>query len=195
MLGLLAPTVLALGAAIALGGSLRGLADGTVRAWPPLILGFGVELVLYNPPVDSQPWAMALGPWVWLLTRVVFVAALTAEGWSSSRPLLLAALGLALNTVVIGLNAGHMPQSEGAAIQVWGSSHIDAFRLQNVAPMTADTRLPWLADTLPEPAWLPRANVISPGDVLLATGIAGWAFSAARKSQSVEAAIAPLQGL
>ena len=195
MLGLLAPTIVAVAAALLLGGSLRGLANGTIRTWPAFVLGFSVELVFYNPPMDSQPWAMAVGPWVWLATRLVFLIALTADGWSPNRALLVAGLGVGLNTLVIALNGGHMPQSHEAAVQVWGNSHIDASRLQNVVPMTAETRLPWLADTLAEPAWLPRANVISLGDILLASGIATWAFTAARRSQSTAAAIRPYEDL
>jgi len=38
--------------------------------------------------------------------------------------------------------------------------------------------LPWLADVLPQPAWLPRPNVVSVGDILLAGGVAAWAFGA-----------------
>ena len=71
-----------------------------------------------------------------------------------------------------------MPQATEAAIAVWGASHIDPIKLQNVAPMQPDTILPWLADVLPQPAWLPRRNVVSVGDLLLAAGIAAWVFGA-----------------
>jgi hypothetical protein len=71
-----------------------------------------------------------------------------------------------------------MPQAAEAAIAVWGASHIDPTRLQNVAPMRPDTVLPWLADVLPQPAWIPRPNVVSVGDLLLAAGIAAWVFGA-----------------
>jgi Family of unknown function (DUF5317) len=37
--------------------------------------------------------------------------------------------------------------------------------------------LPWLCDILPLPRWLPRANVLSIGDVLLALGVGGWIFA------------------
>jgi hypothetical protein len=38
--------------------------------------------------------------------------------------------------------------------------------------MTDESRLTWFGDVLPEPAWLPLHNVMSVGDVLLASGIA-----------------------
>jgi Family of unknown function (DUF5317) len=48
--------------------------------------------------------------------------------------------------------------------------------------MGPDTWLAWLGDIFPEPAWLPRANVVSIGDLVLATGIAAWVFSTLRRS-------------
>src|SRR5690348_17051595 len=115
MVGLLAPTVIALAAALVFGGSLRGLINARVRGLLAIVVGFGIELVLYDPPVNSQPWAMQIGPWVWLATRLVFLLVLLANGWPSRGavcwPWWLAALGLGLNTLVIALNNGHMPQS------------------------------------------------------------------------------------
>ena len=184
MLGLLAPTLIALVAALACGGSVRGLVATRVRAWPAVLIGFGIELLLYNPPLDGQAWAMAIGPWVWLATRVVFVLVLVINGWSAGGtpnwPWRVAALGVALNTLVIAVNDGHMPQSPEAAVAVWGASHIDPGRLQNVAVMGPETRLVWLADIVAEPGWLPLRNVVSLGDILLAAGVALWVFTATR---------------
>lgn len=183
MLGLLAPTLVALAAAVALGGSPRQLLQHGLRGWPALVVAFAVELTLYNPPLNAQPWAMQVGPWLWITCRLVIVAVLVANGWRPDSdlpwPWRFAALGVGLNTLVICLNGGHMPQSVDAAVAVWGAAHIDPTRLQNVVPMGPETRLPWLADTLAEPAWIPRANVISLGDVLLSMAVAAWAFSAA----------------
>src|SRR5437762_6993059 len=180
MLGLLAPTLIAVAAAVAFGGSLHSLFTRGIRGWPAIIAAFAAELVLYNPPANSQPWAMQIGPWVWLITQLVFLAVLVTNGWLSPDgprwPWRLAALGVASNALVIGLNGGHMPQSTEAALAVWGRSDIDPSRLQNVAAMGVDTRLAWLGDVFPEPAWLPRRNVLSPGDILLAFGIASWVF-------------------
>ena len=96
-----------------------------------------------------------------------------------SWPWRLAAVGIGLNTLAIGLNGGHMPQSTEAALALWGSSHIDPTRLQNVAPMGLHTLVPWLGDVFAEPGWLPRANVVSIGDMLLSVGVAWWALVAA----------------
>jgi hypothetical protein len=123
---------------------------------------------------------MWIGPWLWLATRLVLlgVALANARRRAPGRwAWLIAACGLACNALVIAANAGHMPQSPAAAAAVWGArarpapSHLD-----NTIPMTAETRLGALGDTLAEPTWLPRPNVVSVGDLLLAAGLAGWVF-------------------
>jgi hypothetical protein len=71
-----------------------------------------------------------------------------------------------------------MPQSEAAHIATRGTSQTssEASVLRNVVPLTAETRLSTLGDVIPEPAWLPKNNVISIGDLLLGLGLAVWAF-------------------
>src|ERR1700738_3985330 len=152
MLGLLAPTFIAVAAALLLRGSLRELFGARLRWWPAIFVAFAVELVLYNPPADGQAWAVQVGPWIWLGTKLVLLAVFVRNAWPTSGPVcwpwLLAAAGMALNALVIALNDGHMPQAPEAAIAVWGASHIDPTRLQNVVPTHPETRLPRLRDGL-----------------------------------------------
>lgn len=189
MLGLLAPAAVALLGALVLGGSLRRLSNARFRAWPVLALGFGIELALYNPPLDRQAWAMVVGPWIWLAVRLVFVAVLVWNGWSgrSAWAWRVAALGVGLNTVCIAANGGHMPQSPEAALAVWGASQIDPQRLQNVSVIGPNTQLAWLGDIFVEPGWLPRRNVVSAGDIVLALGVAAWVYSAAGAGTKISA--------
>ena len=94
-----------------------------------------------------------------------------------------AALGAGLNLLVVSANGGYMPQSAEARVLTRGAT-IDATgqaQLRNVRPMDDATVLGGLGDVLAEPAWFPKANVVSIGDVLLGLGIAGWAFSVTRK--------------
>jgi len=198
MLGLLAPTFIAVAAALLLKGSLRELFGTRPRWWPAILVAFAVELALYNPPVDGQAWAIQVGPWIWLGTKLVLLGVLIRNAWPASGtvcwPWLLAAAGVALNTLVIALNDGHMPQAPEAAIAIWGASHIDPMKLQNVAPMRPETLLPWLGDVLPQPAWLPRRNVVSVGDLLLAAGVAAWVFGAMAPSSLFRKAYIGLNG-
>jgi hypothetical protein len=187
MFGLLLPTAIAVLVAIGLGGSLARLAR-VHFAWGWLVFAaFGVELVLYNPPTNTFGWALALGPWVWVATKAGLLLALARNARVDGRwagACIVMAIGIGLNTLVIVVNDGHMPQSVEAATAVWGpaaeQTQPHSTRLTNVSVMGHATPLHWLADVLPEPGWLPRPNVLSVGDVLLALGMAGWVFSSLR---------------
>jgi hypothetical protein len=183
VLGLLAPTLIAVAAALALGGSPRALVAARMRGWPLIVATFALELALYNPPIDRTSWAQVAGPWLWLATKVVLLVVLVWNAWPERRqvvwPLAVATCGVGLNALVIAANQGYMPQSPEAAAAVWGATRFDPTRLQNITPMRPETLLPWLGDIFPQPRWLPRPNVVSIGDILLALGVAGWAFIAA----------------
>ncbi len=187
MLGLLIPAAVALVAAQATGGSVSRLTRARLEWWWLLLAAFAVELVLYNPPVDRQTWAFAIGPWLWVLTKFAMLAVLARNAYIDRRASVawtIMLIGIGLNTLAIVANDGHMPQSAQAAFAALGGSHLDPSRLQNVALMTVDSRLPWLCDVIPEPVWLPRANVVSIGDVSLASGAALWVYSIVRPTRS-----------
>ena len=83
----------------------------------------------------------------------------------------LVALGLLANALVVGAN-GAMPVSLDASARA-GVSTQALLTGADLRHESSDrrTRLPWLADVVPVP--LPvRAEVISPGDVLVAAGLA-----------------------
>jgi hypothetical protein len=181
MLGLLAPSAAALIVAVALRGPRLCWSSTTIRWWPAALAVLAIELLIYNPPLDEQAWVMLAGPWIWVGTKLVLLAVVGRNAFASTRTspaLWLAAFGIALNTVVIAANGGYMPQSTEAAITVWGKSHVVSRRaeprLRNVTPITDDSRLQPLADVIPQPTWLPRANVVSVGDVALALGVGWW---------------------
>jgi hypothetical protein len=185
VIGLLAPAAVAAALALALPRSRTTAPGGYIRWWPAAAGAFAVELALYNPPLDQQTWAPSLGPWIWVVTKIVLLAVVVHNARTSGRvfsPWWIAALGLGLNALVIAANDGYMPQSASAATAVWGAERVSAqradARLQNVTPLVDSTRLPWLSDVIAEPAWLPRPNVVSIGDILLALGVAGWTFQA-----------------
>jgi Family of unknown function (DUF5317) len=183
MIGLLLPAALATLLGLACGGSLNGWRHARLAWWPVLVGAFATELVLYDPPVNQQPWALVFGPWIWVLARFAILAvclrnARTNGRWSAAW--LVVFLGLSLNQLVIVANAGHMPQSPSAAAAVWGDAYVQperySDRLENVVWMTAQTPFAWLGDVLAEPSWMPHPNVLSVGDVLLALGMMAWTF-------------------
>ena len=177
MIGLLLPVCVAAVAGLALRRHYARSGGFHFTWWELAGIAFAIELLLYNPPVDSTPFALTYGPWVWVATRFALLAAVL-RNVRNSRVFLVMALGIALNTVVIIANGGYMPQSVEAATVVWGQPKFDATRLQNTRPMDANSPLSFLGDTLPEPTWLPRANVLSIGDLVLSVGVGAWIFGA-----------------
>ena len=92
--------------------------------------------------------------------------------------LALAAAGLVLNITVIASN-GAMPVSE-RAIEIAGVESVEGFGLKHER-LNDDTILPWIADVIPLPG---IGEVISPGDLVLAGGLAYlvYARTMARRS-------------
>ena len=81
----------------------------------------------------------------------------------------LVALGLLANALVVGAN-GAMPVSTAAAARA-GVADPAGVPDPRHEPADRRTRLPWLGDVVPLP--LPgRPEVVSPGDVLVAAGLA-----------------------
>jgi hypothetical protein len=159
-----------------------------VRWWFLAAAALAAQIALYDPPLNEQPWALVFGPWVYvasLLCVLLVLArnALAVRATWASFPWWLAAAGVGLNVIVVTANHGYMPQSVEAR-QIAGSTAAalgqagtleevaQPPQLTNVTVLTADTALAWLGDIIPEPSWLPLANVVSLGDLMLATGIA-----------------------
>src|SRR5712691_9261489 len=74
MLGLLLPLVLASVVGALWVGSTAGLQRTRIQWWPLAVGSIGVQLGLYNPPIDHQPWALTLGPWIWVASLVGLAA-------------------------------------------------------------------------------------------------------------------------
>lgn len=182
MVGLILPIVLATLLALALGGSLAGWAHQQVRWWPVILVAFAIQVALFNPPLDEQPWAIVWGPWLWVATLLAIAGVLLRNSLACGAARYawaVAALGVGLNVLVVISNGGAMPRSAEASAAVDRPvSSVTGRRLSNVAPLVADTRLAWFGDVIAQPAWLPMANVVSAGDLLLTGGIAWWVFQA-----------------
>lgn len=179
MLILIVLILAAVGLALALGGSPSGWVSQRLRWWPLPLVAMAIQLVLYSPPFDTWPVVVAAGPFLGLATMAAVALTLLRNARGSARPAsALAALGIALNLTVMLANQGRMPRADALAahpgeVSAWTASEPT---LSNVQPAGSETRLGWLADVLPEPAWLPWSNVFSIGDLLLAGGLTLWAF-------------------
>jgi hypothetical protein len=182
---LLTPSVVAAVVALVSGRSLAALARQRIAWWPVGFASFGAEIALSSTPLGQHPLILAWGSVVWVVALAGMAMVLARNAWLRSSGArvawAVAALGVSINILVVVANGGHMPQSQEARIAAGASAERVAglasdSAWHNVAPMTTETRLAWLGDVLPEPAWLPLHNVMSVGDLLLAGGLAAVVY-------------------
>lgn len=145
------------------GGSLDSLANTRLR-WLPLL--FGALVLQLGFDLWDPSWLGDSGDLAVLLASHVGVALFLGLNWKLPG-MALAAVGFALNVIVIGAN-GAMPISDRAA-EIAGLEGFDEFGIKH-EPLDNDTALPWLADVIPIPG---TGKIISVGDIALAAGI-GW---------------------
>jgi hypothetical protein len=160
--------VLAAAVAVALlrGGRLSALTDLPIRhIWLffiPLIL----QLIIFLPFGASLGQDTTLTKAVYLFSMAIGAVVLLLNRHLPGATWI--AAGLMLNLLVITVNGGFMPVSAEAR-QIAGRPPV-VERSNNVVPLTDQTLLPWLADIIPLPSWLPFSNVMSIGDALIMFG-------------------------
>jgi Family of unknown function (DUF5317) len=181
MVGLAAPAILAFVLSLALGGSTTDLSQLRIRWWPLALLALAIQIPLYSAPIGHWVPVGVVGPLATIATTALVLVLLVRNASGKTRiACLVAAAGVALNLTAIALNGGYMPRADELAPRPL-SRDTSATSVSNTAPATSETRLAWLGDTIAQPAWLPLANLVSPGDVLLAFGAAGWVLAATRR--------------
>src|SRR5713101_839241 len=150
------------------GGRLGGWHTSKLDNWLPVCLAFGLQLVIFDPPLERVDWIITIGPLLYLVSMVVILLVIIQNarvqpGRVHSLALGIAALGVLLNCAAVAANGGYMPRT---AVDGWRpvAEPADAGRLVNVTPMTPQTRLAVLGDVFAEPAWVPFPNILSIGD-------------------------------
>ncbi len=171
-------------AALVAGGRIRNLASERLWAEGILLIVLPFQIIW---PLATQhfgircTWSVA----AWLLMMLVLFLVLVAN--SPRRVMLLvAALGVAANMLVIGLN-GAMPVSISAISEIGATrSSARALLAQDCLyrELSEDTAVPFLADVIPIPGPRWQRSVVSVGDLLLAVGLGGWIFVACRDHRS-----------
>jgi hypothetical protein len=157
-----------------LGGRLDRLSAIQFRLAPLAIAALLVQLALFSPLADAVPKDVGRAVYVAStgLTFVVLLANLRLTG----VPII--ALGGLANLVAIVANGGAMPAAPGAlaavGFGVGGNTNSIIVAAPQLAPLT---------DVFATPAWLPYANVLSLGDILIAVGVA-VAIAAAMRAPS-----------
>lgn len=181
---LLFPTLLALILALLQGGSLRGLAALRLRGQACWILALALEVALYLPPLRASAVAARWGGALYL---VALGLALWGGllNWRLGMPARVAILGLALNATAIAANGGYMPvdmhalRASGNTAMARDVAHTRVY--SNTRPADAATRLAFLDDHFALRPPIGPGNAYSVGDALLAIGVAGVVYRAARR--------------
>ncbi|MDI6843804.1 MAG: DUF5317 family protein [Anaerosomatales bacterium] len=183
MILLLISVVVGLAAGLLSGGSLARLQHVRLRGESGLVLLLLLQLVLPAATARIGMSAMlALGIWLLAMAGLVVLSLRNV----SAPGMVLVALGVALNLMVIGLNAG-MPVSERAVKIVARSDTVEVPYDLVHRPMTGETLLPWLADVIPVPGPKGLRAVVSVGDLLLVTGVGLLLFAATREGGDLRA--------
>jgi hypothetical protein len=150
--------------------------------WSSLALvALGVQLPLYSAPFNTWGPVVAIGAGAGIATTALVLLVVLGNARGPLRLAGgLAALGIVLNLTVMLANGGWMPRADAIGPRAVQRAADDAAAVNNTTPMSTDTRLAWLGDVIAQPAWLPMANLVSLGDLLLALGAAGCAFAITR---------------
>jgi Family of unknown function (DUF5317) len=166
---LLIALALGLIAGVATGGKIGNLANLRFR-WPLFVLAVLIvrEGALINPfsRIDGVQYVYAVSlaalvAWtIWHIPRLPGV-------W-------LVSAGAGLNLIVVLANGSRMPVAPALAGILVVRGHIGQYVV-----MGPDSRLNWLADWIGVPG--PLGGAYSPGDILVAIGIALVAFLATRR--------------
>ena len=166
---LLAAVLVGLVAGVATGGRLGNLSNLRFR-WPFFVLAALLvkEVVLVTPlsRIDGAQYVYA--------ASLAALVAWTVWHFDRLPGVWLVSLGAALNLVVVVVNGGHMPVAREFAGHLVARGQIGQYVV-----MGPGTNVGWLADWIGGPALL--GAVYSPGDVVVALGIAAVSFLGTRQ--------------
>ena len=153
-------------------GSLLNLAEKPFRGlWLALIA------VVLRFAVLSR--AFLASPWGWLSVPgqvLSFILLLIVAALNLSIPgMKTLGLGILLNLIVMVANGGYMPVSPDDLVEIGHPREAEILRAGGTdfygIALTAQTRLPFLADIFVLPRFFPIRYVFSPGDTLIGIGL------------------------
>jgi hypothetical protein len=166
---LLIALALGLVAGVATGGRFGNLANLRFR-WPLFVVAVLIvrEGALINPfsQIDGVQYVYAVSLAALVAWTILHVRRLPGV-W-------LVSVGAGLNLIVVLANGSRMPVAPALAGVLAARGHIGQYEV-----MGADSQLNWLADWIGVPG--PLGGAYSPGDILVAAGIALVAFLATRR--------------
>lgn len=184
---MLMPSIVALAIVVALvrGGSLQQLASIKLRWIPLVIASLSLQLLIFTPIRATPLLTVATQPLYFcsLALLVIWVAL----NWRIPGMALMAT-GLLCNFLAIVANGGYMPASPEALrfAGKLGNFEQGSIVENNSIATTEQVRLWLLTDIFALPSWLPLANVISIGDILITAGAAWLCYRTMTKASPAE---------
>lgn len=158
--------VISIGMALVRGGRLLNLSEIKLRAWPLLLLGFGMQVVADRLPTD-RTWSHDVAVTLIILSFIP----LMAIAWLNRHEagMWLVGLGVFMNFTVIAINGGMPVLPEAASLGLGRDiTAIDFDALSKHVLLDDSTQLAFLGDVIPVRV---IRNVVSLGDVFLAIGL------------------------
>jgi hypothetical protein len=158
--------LISIGLALARGGRLLNLSEVKLRAWPLLVLGFGMQVAADRIPTDRS-WSHDAAVTLVILS---FIPLITIA-WLNRHEagMWLVGLGVFMNFTVIAVNGGMPVLPEAASLGLGRDiTAVDFDALSKHVLLDEGTRLAFLGDVIPVRV---LRNVISLGDVFLAIGL------------------------
>ncbi len=156
------------------GGSLANIAGLRIRYLPLLIAAVLIQVAIFSPILGTRAIIHDIGPYIYIGTLAMSLFVMVMNFQIPGMKFI--ALGALLNAVVIVANGGYMPSPESALREADRLQYVQRDPDDDDSVLTYsvvaddDTRLLFLGDVIPIPGDLPRANVISIGDILIALG-------------------------
>jgi hypothetical protein len=157
-------------------GSLLKLGNLPLKALWLVFAGLIVQFLVFPTPWNEPPIQENVELFHYL--SYALLALFFVVNWKV-KALWIMAFGMVLNAVVILANEGFMPADvdalacAGETVEgLTNPNTIPPYTHANVVRMSDDTQLNFLGDWICIPAWVPFANAISLGDVVLMIGLA-----------------------
>ena len=154
------------------GGSWANLAQLSLHGSWLILAAFLIQLIVFSPQFEGLSWSDAAVPVLYVASIFLLLLAVGLNRSLSGMRVL--GLGLLLNFVVIAANGGYMPVPLDNLTEAGMPQRAEQLRnerfFSNSTVLTAETRLPLLADVLLIPSWLPFSNVFSIGDTFIGVG-------------------------
>ncbi len=151
---------------------MANLAQLKLRGLWLILLALVIQLLIF--PLGRAEALVEIGTGYLHLLSYLLLLAFIGLNWYYWE-ILLMGVGLALNLLVISINAGYMPAS-ATALRCAGHERVAGILEQglhhgNTVLMSSRTKLNFLGDSFCVPAAVPLSNAFSAGDLALALGV------------------------